>query len=128
MRRINTANMQKNSVLGIYLLLTAKAVNFSPRGRLLGAWLALTVGYEISKPIGFHGIYRWLALTMLRATRARLVVSWLSEGVINQTFPGSSPASPDIGVWLLKKICSFPMIPIKLSVSKMNDYASLGAN
>ena len=36
--------------------------------------------------------------------------------VINQTFPGSSPASPDIMVWLFKNIYSFPMIPIKLSL------------
>ena len=50
-----------------------------------------------------------------------MVVSWLSEGVINHTFAGLSPASPDIEVWLLKEICSFPMIPIKLSVFKMND-------
>ena len=41
-------------------------------------------------------------------------------------FQGSSPASPDIVVRLLKEICSFPMIPIKLSVSKMNDNTSLG--
>ena len=43
-----------------------------------------------------------------------VVVFWLSEWGINHTFPGSSPASPDIGVWLLKEICSFPMITIKL--------------
>ena len=43
-------------------------------------------------------------------------------------FPGSSPASPDIGVRLVKEICSFPMIPIKLSVSKMYDNTSLGRN
>ena len=36
-------------------------------------------------------------------------------------FPGSSPASPDIGVRLVKEICSFPMIPIKLSVSKIDN-------
>ena len=41
-------------------------------------------------------------------------------------FPGLSPASPDVGILLLKEICSFPMIPIKLSVSKMNDNTLLG--
>ena len=50
-----------------------------------------------------------------------VVVQWSSEGVINQMFPGSSPASPDIGVLLLKEMCSIPMIPIKLLVSKVND-------
>ena len=29
-----------------------------------------------------------------------VVVQWLGEGVINQTFQGSNPASPDIGVRL----------------------------
>ena len=37
----------------------------------LEAWLALVAGSAVLKPIGFHGISRWLALTMLRATRAR---------------------------------------------------------
>ena len=50
-----------------------------------------------------------------------VVVQWSSEGVINQAFPGSSPASPDIVVLLLKEMCSIPMIPIKLLVSKVND-------
>ena len=45
------------------------------------------------------------------------IIKWVN----NHTFPVSSPASPDIGVWPLRKICSFPMIPIKLSLSKMND-------
>ena len=36
--------------------------------------------------------------------------------------------SPDIRVCLLKEICSFPMIPIKLSVSKMNDNTSFMKN
>ena len=45
-----------------------------------------------------------------------MVVWWLSEGFIKYTFPGSSPASPDIRVPVLKELCSFPMMPIKLSV------------
>ena len=57
-----------------------------------------------------------------------VVVQCLSEGFINHTFPGSSPASPDIGCHLLKEFFSFPVIPIKLSVSKMNDNTSLGRN
>ena len=38
---------------------------------LLRAWLALTIGYAVSKPIRCQGIKRWLALTMLRATGPR---------------------------------------------------------
>ena len=71
-------------------------------------------------------------LTLIKSdilAHSDVVVWWLSEGVINHTFPGSSsPASPENGVRLLKEICSFPMIPIKLSVSKMNDNTSLGRN
>ena len=37
---------------------------------MLEAWLALTIGLEVSKSIPFRGSYRWLALTMLRVTRA----------------------------------------------------------
>ena len=37
-----------------------------------------------------------------------VVVLWLSEGVIKYTFPGSSPASPHIRVFLLQELCSFP--------------------
>ena len=37
---------------------------------MLEAWLALTIGLEVSKSILFRGSYRWLALTMLRVTRA----------------------------------------------------------
>ena len=37
---------------------------------MLEAWLALTIGSEVSKSIPFRGSYRWLALTMLRVTRA----------------------------------------------------------
>ena len=40
---------------------------------MLEAWLALTIGLEVSKAILFRGSYRWLALTMLRVTRARSV-------------------------------------------------------
>ena len=35
---------------------------------LLKAWLALTIGSAVSKPIRCQGIKRWLTLTMLRAT------------------------------------------------------------
>ena len=31
---------------------------------MLEAWLALTIGLEVSKSIPFRGSYRWLALTM----------------------------------------------------------------
>ena len=37
------------------------------QGRLLEAWVALTVGEEVSKLIGSHGISYWLALTLLLA-------------------------------------------------------------
>lgn len=36
------------------------------RGRLLEAWLVLTIDLEVSKPKRFYGSKRWLAQTMLR--------------------------------------------------------------
>ena len=41
------------------------------RAELLKAWLALTFGKAVSKPIRCQGIKRWLTLTMLRATGPR---------------------------------------------------------
>ena len=44
-------------LLQFYLVRVFKKMHHLPFwGRLLEAWLALTVGYEISKPIGFRGI------------------------------------------------------------------------
>ena len=45
-----------------------------------------------------HESNLWLSLAV-----SVVVVQWLSEGVINQMFPGSSPANPHIGVRLLQK-------------------------
>ena len=41
------------------------------RDQLLKTWSAQTVGLEVSKLIRFYGTQRWLAIMMLRDTRAR---------------------------------------------------------
>ena len=46
-------------------------------GQLLESWLAQTICLKASKPVRFYGSQRWLALTMLRETRARVPSSYL---------------------------------------------------
>ena len=48
-----------------------RVTNVKVRAELLKAWLALTIGLAVSKPIRCQGIKRWLTLTMLRATGPR---------------------------------------------------------
>ena len=48
--------------------LAREAGRLQTRAELLKAWLALTIGSAVSKPIRCQGIKRWLTLTMVRAT------------------------------------------------------------
>ena len=76
------------------------------RAKLLKAWLALTIGKAVSKPIRCQGIKRWLTLTKLRATGPRMIEAyslslyfdWLAtrEGKMDQgcPLPPSLPPPP----------------------------------
>ena len=65
-----------SNVVRVYILLCHKKIDMAvftsvlqlPRAELLKAWLALTIGLAVSKPIRCQGIKRLLTLTMLRAT------------------------------------------------------------
>ena len=54
--------------------LSEKMCTRQARAELLKAWLALTIGEAVSKPIRCQGIKRLLTLTMLRATGPRKVI------------------------------------------------------
>ena len=67
--KFETNSDRENKVnRAILCYLNAKVCYLGPVSR--SQCLALTIALEVSKPIRFYGSYRWLALTMLRETRA----------------------------------------------------------
>lgn len=82
--KFETNSDRENKVnRAILCYLNAKVCYLGPVSR--SRCLALTIALEVSKPIRFYGCYRWLALTMLRETRA-----WYFGGFFH-CFPLLSP-------------------------------------